>query len=67
MINYCETPGRFASEGGPHSSAQRRQALSLQPFAERRVAAMLNYCVRADSTTSFLAQLPTLSRANRQK
>jgi ribosomal protein L28 len=42
--NYCETPGRFASEGGSHSSAQRRQGRRFQPFVGRRGAAMSNYC-----------------------
>jgi hypothetical protein len=40
---YCETPGRFASEGGSHSSAQRRQGRRFRPFAGRRGAAMINY------------------------
>jgi hypothetical protein len=41
---YCEGGflGRWCT-----ASAQRRQVPSLQPFAERRVAAMLNYCPRA--------------------
>jgi predicted RNase H-like HicB family nuclease len=52
---YCETPGRFASEGGSHSSAQRRQGRLFQPFAGRRGAAMSNYCATVPGLRGVLA------------